>query len=202
MTLMKALLARDYGPPDTFSIEQLPIPEPGPGQVQVRVRAASLNPADLLMAAGTVREMVPLNFPHVPGTDFAGTVTKLGPDVDGFAEGEEVFGFGAPPSFAAGVGIAAVTTGAMAEYAAFQVDGPYVAVRPEGLSAELAAALPSTGMKRPPSPVSRGSSAAARSRRTPERRQVGGGSANADDRCGGECVARLERKRKVEDVVE
>ena len=114
---MKALLARDYGPPDTFRIERLPIPEPGPGQVQVRVRAASLNPADLLMAAGTVREMVPLNFPYVPGTDFAGTVTKLGPDVDGFAEGEEVFGFGAPPSFAAGVGIAAVTTGAMAEYA-------------------------------------------------------------------------------------
>jgi hypothetical protein len=27
-------------------------------------------------------------------------------------------------------------------------------------------------------------------------------SANADDRCGGECVARLERERKVEDVVE
>jgi hypothetical protein len=53
-----------------------------------------------------------------------------------------------------------------------------------------------------PSPLRRGSSAAARSRRTPERRQVGGGSANADDRCGGECVARLERKRKVEDVVE
>jgi NADPH:quinone reductase len=146
MTPMKALLARNYGPPDTFRIERLPIPEPGPGQVQVRVRAASLNPADLLMAAGTVREMVPLDFPHVPGTDFAGTVTKLGPDVDGFAEGEEVFGFGAPPLFAAGVGIAAVTTGAMAEYAVFQVDGPYVAVRPEGLSAELAAALPSTGM--------------------------------------------------------
>jgi NADPH2:quinone reductase len=146
MTLLKALLARNYGPPDTFRIERLPIPEPGAGQVQVRVRAASLNPADLLMAAGTVREMVPLAFPHVPGTDFAGTVTKLGPDVDGFAEGEEVFGFGAPPSFAAGVGIAAVTTGAMAEYAVFQVDGPYVAVRPDGLSAELAAALPSTGM--------------------------------------------------------
>ncbi|MGH9217060.1 MAG: zinc-binding dehydrogenase, partial [Acidimicrobiales bacterium] len=60
--------------------------------------------------------------------------------------GEEVFGFGAPPSFAAGVGIAAVTTGAMAEYAVFRVDGPYVAARPEGLSAQLAAALPSTGM--------------------------------------------------------
>jgi NADPH:quinone reductase-like Zn-dependent oxidoreductase len=146
MPLMKALLTTDYGPPDSFRIERLPIPEPGPGQVQVRVRAASLNPADLLMAEGTVRDLVPLDFPHVPGTDFAGTATKIGRDVDGFAEGDEVFGFGAPPSFAAGVGIAAVTTGTMAEYAVFQVGGPYVARRPEGLSPELAAALPSTGM--------------------------------------------------------
>jgi hypothetical protein len=40
--------------------------------------------------------------------------------------GEEVFGFGAPPSFAAGVGIPAVTSGALAEYATFQA-GPYLA---------------------------------------------------------------------------
>jgi NADPH2:quinone reductase len=146
MTMMKALLATSYGPAETLRVERLPIPEPGPGQIQVRVRAASLNPADLLMAEGTVRDLVPLDFPHVLGTDFAGRVTKLGPDVDGFAVGEEVFGFGAPPSFARGVGITAVTTGTMAEYAVFQVGGPYVAVRPEGLSAELAAALPSTAM--------------------------------------------------------
>jgi NADPH:quinone reductase-like Zn-dependent oxidoreductase len=73
-------------------------------------------------------------------------VTGLGPEVDRFALGDEVFGFGAPPSYAVGVGIAAVTTGAMAEYAALHVGGPYVAVRPEALSADLAASLPSTGM--------------------------------------------------------
>ena len=60
---MKALLARDYGPPDTFRIERLPIPEPGPCQVQVRVRAASLNPADLLMAEGTVARWSRWTFP-------------------------------------------------------------------------------------------------------------------------------------------
>ncbi|WP_433439574.1 NADP-dependent oxidoreductase [Nonomuraea sp. CA-141351] len=142
---MKALVARQYGPPDLFAIEDRPIPEPGPGRLQVRVRAASLNPADLLMTDGTIREMVPLDFPYIPGTDFAGTVTKLGPGVDGFAVGEEVFGFGAPPSFANGVGISAVTSGAMAEYAVFQA-GPYLARRPDDVSPEVAAALPSTGM--------------------------------------------------------
>ncbi|MEV1175375.1 NADP-dependent oxidoreductase [Nonomuraea sp. NPDC049784] len=142
---MKALVARQYGPPDLFTIEDRPVPEPGPGWLQVRVRAASINPADLLMTDGTIREMVPLDFPYIPGTDFAGTVTKLGPGVDGFSVGEEVFGFGAPPSFAQGVGISAVTSGAMAEYAVFQA-GAYLARRPDGVSPEVAAALPSTGM--------------------------------------------------------
>ncbi|MEV0997078.1 NADP-dependent oxidoreductase [Nonomuraea sp. NPDC050202] len=142
---MQALVVRTYGTPASFAIEDLPIPEPGPGQLQIKVAAASLNPADLLMTAGTVREMVPLDFPFVPGTDVAGTVTKLGPGTDGFEVGEEVFGFGAPPSFASGVGIPAVTSGALAEYATFQA-GPYLAKRPPKLSATTAAALPSTGM--------------------------------------------------------
>lgn len=143
--MMKALVVRAYGTPDSFAVEDLPVPEPGAGQLQVRVRAASLNPADLLTTAGAFGEMAPLDFPFVPGTDFAGTVTKLGPGTNGFAVDDEVFGFGAPPSFAAGLGIPAVTSGAIAEYAVFQA-GPYLAKRPEKLSANVAAALPSTGM--------------------------------------------------------
>lgn len=142
---MKALVVPGYGTPDSFAIEDLPIPEPGPGQLQVRVSAASLNPADLLMTGGAVCEMVPLDFPFVPGTDLAGTVTRIGPGTHGFEVGEEVFGFGAPPSFAAGVGIPAVTSGALAEYSTIQA-GPYLAKRPPKLSAVTAAALPSTGM--------------------------------------------------------
>jgi NADPH2:quinone reductase len=142
---MKALVAAGYGTPDTFAVRDLPIPEPGPGQLQVRVAAASLNPADLLMTAGVVRDMVPLDFPFVPGTDASGTVTKIGPDTHGFEVGQEILGFGAPPSFAAGVGITAVTSGALAEYATLQA-GPYLTRRPSTLSAVTAAALPSAGM--------------------------------------------------------
>ncbi|MET7334035.1 NADP-dependent oxidoreductase [Nonomuraea sp. NPDC005650] len=142
---MRALVAEQYGPPDLFAIKDLPIPEPGPGQLQVRVRAAAINPGDLLLADGTVRDQVPLDFPHIPGTDFAGTVTRLGPDVEGFEVGDEVFGFGAPPSYAKGVGIASIASGTMAEYAVITV-GDYLAERPDALSPEVAAALPSTGM--------------------------------------------------------
>ncbi|WP_425550423.1 alcohol dehydrogenase catalytic domain-containing protein, partial [Actinopolymorpha pittospori] len=92
---------------------------PSPAQNSSRSgwRPPRSTPADLLMTAGTVREIVPLDFPFVPGTDVAGTVTKLGPGTKGFEVGEEVFRFGAPPSFAPGVGIPAVTSGPLAEYA-------------------------------------------------------------------------------------
>ncbi|MEU6721624.1 NADP-dependent oxidoreductase [Nonomuraea sp. NPDC046802] len=143
---MKALVARSYGPPQNLRIEDLPIPEPGPGQIQVKVSAAALNPADLMMIRGDVRETFVTSFPYVPGSDFAGTVTKLGPGVDAFVEGEEVFGFGVPPSYAERFDVPAVTSGALAEYATFQADGPFVARRPAGLTPETAAALTGTGM--------------------------------------------------------
>ncbi|MGP3936860.1 NADP-dependent oxidoreductase [Nonomuraea sp. KM88] len=143
---MKALVARAYGPPQTLRIEDLPIPEPGPGQIQVKVSAASLNPADLMMTSGDIREAFETRFPYVPGSDFAGTVTRLGTGVVAFAEGDEVFGFGVPPSYAERFGLPAVTSGGLAEYATFQANGPFVAHRPAGLAPETAAALASTGM--------------------------------------------------------
>jgi NADPH:quinone reductase-like Zn-dependent oxidoreductase len=42
--MMKALVARDYGPLGSLQIEDLPIPEPGHGQILVKVAAASLDP--------------------------------------------------------------------------------------------------------------------------------------------------------------
>lgn len=64
---------------------------PGPGQVEVRVSAASLNLRDVMNALGLLpagserREL---------GSDFAGTVTAVGPDVEGFGPGDRVVGIG------------------------------------------------------------------------------------------------------------
>jgi NADPH:quinone reductase-like Zn-dependent oxidoreductase len=113
------------------------------------VRAAALNPADLRSLSGVLRELAPLTFPHVPGSDFAGTVTSVGPDVTRFTIGDEVFGVGLPRATVEMASMMAtppsLTTGAMADFAVFEADTPAVAVRPRGLSAEHAATLPIPG---------------------------------------------------------
>jgi NADPH2:quinone reductase len=147
---MKAVVARDYGPPEALAVAEVPVPLPGPGQIQVRTAAAALNPADLRSLSGVLAGLAPLRFPHIPGSDFAGTVTAIGAGVDRFAVGDEVFGtalpletvqmasmFATPPS---------LTTGTVAEYAVFEADTPALALRPAALAADRAAALPIAGL--------------------------------------------------------
>ena len=68
---MRAVVADDYGPPESLAVRDVPVPRPGPGQVQVRVRAAALNPGELRLLAGGLGEAAALSFPHVVGGDFA-----------------------------------------------------------------------------------------------------------------------------------
>ncbi|QFY14442.1 zinc-binding dehydrogenase [Nonomuraea phyllanthi] len=147
---MRALVAEQYGSPEVLTVQDVPVPRPGPGQIQVRIHAASINPADLRTLSGVLRDLTPLTFPHVPGMDFAGTVSEVGPDVTSFAPGEEVFGAGLPRATAAMAAMLStppsLTTGAMAEYAVFEADTPAITRRPAGLAADHAAALPTTGL--------------------------------------------------------
>jgi NADPH:quinone reductase-like Zn-dependent oxidoreductase len=144
---MKAVVANGYGPPETYTVGEVPVPQPGPGQIQVRVEAASINPADVKVPSGEFREQFPLEFPHVPGNDFAGTVSEVGPGVTGYSVGDAVFGFAVPRALKALAGERpSLTTGALAEYAVFEADTPFIAKRPQGLSAEDAAALPTVGL--------------------------------------------------------
>ncbi|GAA4637101.1 NADP-dependent oxidoreductase [Actinoallomurus vinaceus] len=143
---MKAVVAEAYGPPESLTVRRMPVPVPGPGQIQVRVRAAALNPADLRMVEGAMHELAPLTFPHVPGSDFAGTVVALGDGVSRFTVGDEVFGLGLPRAAVAMATISSdppsLTTGTMAEYAVFDADTPALAPRPAELAVEHAASLP------------------------------------------------------------
>lgn len=130
---MKALLANGYGPPSQLVLGEAPQPVPGPGQVLVRMRAAALNPFDLKQLTGAFGESSIAEFPHVPGRDGAGFVAALGEGVGEPAVGEEMFGFFGR------------TPGTVAEYAVIDA-APYLALRPEGLDAEHAAALPLAGV--------------------------------------------------------
>src|SRR5204863_3951638 len=73
--------------------DDLPDPIAAADELVVRVRASSVNPVDNAIAVGMLREMADHDFPVVLGRDYAGTVEALGAGLDGYAVGDEVFGF-------------------------------------------------------------------------------------------------------------
>lgn len=145
---MKAVVATGYGPPEQYIVADMPVPRPGPGQIQVRIAAASVNPADIVLASGEFRDLAPLEFPHIPGNDFAGTVTEAGAGVTAYRAGDEIFGQSVPRALRAMAGTTrpSLSTGTLAEYAVFEADTPLLTRRPPGLPAEQAAALATTGL--------------------------------------------------------
>jgi NADPH:quinone reductase-like Zn-dependent oxidoreductase len=96
----KAYVFTEYGGPDVEAMLDLPAPEPGEGQVLVRVRAAGVNPADWKFREGWLKDFIPLELPHVFGSEVSGVVDAVGDGVDGFAPGDEIFGQAADGGYA------------------------------------------------------------------------------------------------------
>ncbi|NBH05115.1 NADP-dependent oxidoreductase [Amycolatopsis sp. SID8362] len=90
---MKAVRFHDYGTPDVLRYEDADLPVPAAGQVRLRVAATSFNPVDGNIRGGFMRGPIPVELPHTPGIDVAGTVDELGEGVDGLAVGDRVVGF-------------------------------------------------------------------------------------------------------------
>jgi NADPH:quinone reductase-like Zn-dependent oxidoreductase len=88
---MKAIVVHQYGSPEVLQFEDYPDPVAGPGEVLVRVAAASVNPIDYKRRAGLTKDFYPLTFPGLIGVDVSGTVVNVGPGVEGFAAGDQVF---------------------------------------------------------------------------------------------------------------
>jgi NADPH:quinone reductase-like Zn-dependent oxidoreductase len=88
---MKAIVVHQYGGPEVLKFEDYPDPVPGSGEVLVRIAATSVNPVDYKRRAGLTKDFYPLQFPGLVGVDMAGTVLKLGPGVEGFSVGDQVF---------------------------------------------------------------------------------------------------------------
>ena len=86
---MKAIRVREFGGPEVLKVEEVPTPKPGPGQVLVRVKAAGVNPYDTYMRNGTYAIKPAL--PYTPGSDAAGTVEAVGPDVTRVKPGDRIY---------------------------------------------------------------------------------------------------------------
>ncbi|KIF70075.1 NADPH:quinone reductase [Streptomyces sp. AcH 505] len=81
-----------FGPPDVLGIGSAVEPHAGPGQVRIVAKAAGVSPVDLALRDGSSPSRDHLRLPHIPGVDAAGVIDEVGPGVDGFDVGDEVFG--------------------------------------------------------------------------------------------------------------
>jgi NADPH:quinone reductase len=99
---MKAIQVHQFGGPEVLKLEEIPTPKPGPGQVLVRIHAAGVNPYDTYMRAGTYA--IKPQLPYTPGSDAAGTIESVGPNVTKVKPGDRVY-------------TARTVSGAYAEYA-------------------------------------------------------------------------------------
>ncbi len=123
---MQAIRVSATGGVETLRLEDAPTPEPGPGQVRIKVEAAGVNFIEIYQRKGQYK----LPLPYTPGAEAAGTVEAIGPDVTGISVGQRV--------------ASVDTRGSYAQYALVHADRAVLV--PEGVSAEVAAAVMLQGM--------------------------------------------------------
>ena len=87
---MKALLCKEFGPPESLVLEEIESPAPGPEEVLVRVHACGVNFPDLLLINNEYQFKPPL--PFSPGIEVAGEVAVVGDAVDDLGVGDRVIG--------------------------------------------------------------------------------------------------------------
>jgi NADPH:quinone reductase-like Zn-dependent oxidoreductase len=131
---MRAVVIKDFGVEPELA--DLPVPEPGPDEVLVRVHAAGMNPFDWKVIDGALKGVVEHPFPLVMGSDGAGVVEAVGAGVDRYRPGDRVYG-----QFMK----VALGRGSYAEFTVAPADGK-IALMPDGLGFELAAALPTASV--------------------------------------------------------
>lgn len=133
---MKAAQITSYGGSEVVEIkDNVALPLLSVGRVIIEARVAGVNPVDWKIREGYLQKMAPLQFPATLGGDFSGVIIKVGENVSGFNEGDEVYG----TALALGSG-----SGSFAEFIA--ADVKFIAKKPEKTSHVEAAALPLAGV--------------------------------------------------------
>lgn len=84
---MRAVVLREFGPPEKLRWEEVATPEPGPGEVLLRVGAVSVDLFQMEFRSGRALN-IPL--PRIMGNGPAGTVSALGSGTEGVSIGARV----------------------------------------------------------------------------------------------------------------
>ncbi len=95
----------EFGGPDVLTLHDVTSSAPAAGEVTVRITAAGVNPIDAKVRSG-LRPTGAITSPRRSGSDGAGTISAVGPDVEGFRIGDPVIVFGATGTYATEITVA------------------------------------------------------------------------------------------------
>ncbi|MEG1502878.1 MAG: NADP-dependent oxidoreductase [Enterococcus sp.] len=129
----RAVVIEEYGHADQLKESTVTLPQLGEHQVVVKVAATSVNPIDWKLREGYLAQMMPWDFPIILGWDVAGEIVEIGSAVTDWKVGQKVFARPETTRF-----------GTYADYTI--VDDHLLAVKPENVSFEDAAAVPLAGL--------------------------------------------------------
>jgi NADPH2:quinone reductase len=125
--MSKAIRFYQTGGPEVLIWEEIHVGKPGPGEARVRQTAVGLNYVDIYVRRG----LYPVPLPSGLGTEAAGVVEEIGPDVTEVKPGDRVAYAGGP-------------LGAYSEARVLPADR--LVVQPEGISDQQAAAMMLKGL--------------------------------------------------------
>src|SRR5260370_19737483 len=126
---MKAIQVKQCGSPEALEVVELPKPAPGPKQALVKIETSGINFIDVYFRTGLYKA----DPPFTPGSEAAGIVEAVGPEVTEVSVGDRV--------------AYAMARGSYAEYAV--VPAWQLVKAPDSLDPKIAAGAMLQGMTAP-----------------------------------------------------
>ncbi|OIJ19208.1 NAD(P)-dependent alcohol dehydrogenase [Anaerobacillus alkalidiazotrophicus] len=135
---MKAIVCQEYGPYDVLQLQEVEKPVPKDNEILIKIHATAVNSADWRLRKADpfiVRFFFGFTKPKraILGGVLAGEVEAVGKAVTRFKQGDQIYGS------------TGMSLGSYAEYKCLREDAP-IALKPQNLSYEEAAAIPFGGM--------------------------------------------------------
>ena len=123
---MKAIQYKDYGSSAVIELVEIPTPSIKSGKdIVVKVMATGVNPIDMKIRMGFMKETRPVKLPFIPGGEASGIIVEIGREVSIVNGGDE--------------GIALTKTSAYAQYVT--INESFVLLKPQSLSFQEAASV-------------------------------------------------------------
>jgi NADPH:quinone reductase-like Zn-dependent oxidoreductase len=123
---MKAIQYTGYGNTDVLQQNDIEKPVVKENEVLVRISATTINPLDMKIRSGIMKQIMPVTFPYTPGMDLSGTIEETGSNVTRLKIGDQVYA-------------ATTSGGTYAQY--ISIDANLVAKVPHNITLNEAAAL-------------------------------------------------------------